>query len=314
MRSNQINIHDVARGKWKSILPALGVSMTHLTGKHGPCPMCGGKDRFRFDDRGGDGTYFCNQCGAGRGVDLVMGVLKIDFMAARKLILDESGHAPVEVARASRPDGEAATKIVDRIWCAAHPLNGIDAASKYLEQRGLALTVWPKLLRFHPRMSYVHDDKTVTYHPALVARFVSPDATSSTVQMIYLTDDGHKVDLPIVKKFAPVKVPMGGTVRLCPSAETMGIAEGIETALAAMILNGVPVWATLTAGAMVKWEPPQTARNIIVYADADSSFTGQASAFALAHRLKVEGYNVDVHVPHEIDVDWNDVLLAERAA
>lgn len=308
------NIHDVARGKWRSILPALGVPMSVLSGKHGPCPMCGGKDRFRFDDKGGDGSYYCNGCGAGRGVDLVMGVLGIDFSEARKRILQEAGGAPVQVARASRPDGVAAMKIIDAIWGGSHPLNGIDAASKYLRKRGLDLPQAPKMLRFNPRMRYVHDDKTTTYHPALVARFVSPDATGSTVQMIYLTDDGAKADLPNPKKFAPVKFPIGGAVRLCPSADTMGIAEGIETAMAAMILNNIPVWATLTAGAMVKWEPPQTARNIIVYADADSSYTGQASAYALAHRLKTEGYHVDVHVPSELDIDWNDVLMAERAA
>lgn len=311
MRSN---IHDIARGKWRSILPALGVPMSALKNTHGPCPMCGGVDRYRFDDKGGSGSYYCNQCGSGSGVDLVMGVLGIDFAEARKRILAEAGHAPVEVARASRPDGEAATKIVDGIWKSSLPLSGFDAASRYLAKRGLHVDPWPKLLRFHPRMRYVRDDKTVTYHPALVARFVSPDATASTVQMVYLTDNGDKADLSTVKKFAPVKFPAGGAVRLFPSAETMGIAEGVETALAASILNGLPVWAALTAGAMVKWEPPQTARNIIVYADADSSFTGQASAYALAHRLKVEGYHVDVHVPAELDVDWNDVLLAERVA
>lgn len=314
MRSSPTNVHDIARGKWRSILPALGISMSYLSGKHGPCPMCGGKDRWRFDDKGGDGSYYCNGCGAGRGVDLVMGVLNIDFSEARKLILREAGHAPVEVARASRPDGEAATKVVDAIWNGGHPLNGLDAASQYLRSRGLEFSPWPKLLRFHPRLRYVHDDKSTAYHPALLARFVSPDATASTVQMIYLTDDGQKADVPNVKKFAPVRFPMGGAVRLCPSAETMGIAEGIETAMAAMILNDIPVWAALTAGAMVKWEPPQTAKHIVVYADADRSFTGQASAFALAHRLKNEGYNVDVHVPAELDIDWNDVLLAERVA
>ena len=38
-----------AVGRWKSILPAFGVTPQQLTGKHGPCPLCGGKDRFRFD-------------------------------------------------------------------------------------------------------------------------------------------------------------------------------------------------------------------------------------------------------------------------
>lgn len=40
-----------ARGHWSRILPALGVTV--LKNRHQPCPVCAGKDRFRFDDREG---------------------------------------------------------------------------------------------------------------------------------------------------------------------------------------------------------------------------------------------------------------------
>ena len=33
--------------------------------------MCGGKDRFRFDNQNGRGTYICNQCGSGDGLELI---------------------------------------------------------------------------------------------------------------------------------------------------------------------------------------------------------------------------------------------------
>ncbi|MDW5657205.1 primase-helicase zinc-binding domain-containing protein, partial [Klebsiella pneumoniae] len=38
-----------ARGHWSRILPALGVKV--LKNRHQPCPVCAGKDRFRFDDQ-----------------------------------------------------------------------------------------------------------------------------------------------------------------------------------------------------------------------------------------------------------------------
>src|SRR5262245_52152034 len=60
-----------ARGRWREILPRLGIETRFLTNKHGPCPLCGGKDRYRFDDRDGEGTYFCGQCGAGTGLILL---------------------------------------------------------------------------------------------------------------------------------------------------------------------------------------------------------------------------------------------------
>ncbi|MFG0764316.1 DUF927 domain-containing protein [Aeromonas media] len=59
-----------ATGHWPDLLMAVGID-TPRGGKHGPCPTCGGKDRFRLDNKGGRGTWICNQCGAGDGLALV---------------------------------------------------------------------------------------------------------------------------------------------------------------------------------------------------------------------------------------------------
>jgi putative DNA primase/helicase len=56
-----------ARHRWREILPQLGIETRFLQNKHGPSPLCGGKDRFRFDDRDGTGSYYCNQCGPALG-------------------------------------------------------------------------------------------------------------------------------------------------------------------------------------------------------------------------------------------------------
>ena len=65
-------VSDVAAaavGQWPGLLAELGIEIPSR-GKHGPCPACGGQDRFRLDDTGGRGTFICNQCGAGDGLDL----------------------------------------------------------------------------------------------------------------------------------------------------------------------------------------------------------------------------------------------------
>lgn len=49
-----------ARGRWPDILCALGIADHHLKDEHGPCPGCGGRDRFRFDDRDQKGTWYCS--------------------------------------------------------------------------------------------------------------------------------------------------------------------------------------------------------------------------------------------------------------
>jgi hypothetical protein len=71
-----------ARGRWREILPQLGIESRFLTNKHGPCPLCGGKDRYRFDDKGGEGSYYCAQCGPGNGLILVRKKRGWDFKTA----------------------------------------------------------------------------------------------------------------------------------------------------------------------------------------------------------------------------------------
>jgi len=306
--SQRDDIHELARGRWRGVLMAAGINEKYLSGKNGPCPFCGGKDRWRWTNHEDGGGGICNACGFRTGVDLVMAALKIPFVEARKWILGQVGKAPLE---RSRPRNNAeGVKRLSKLWSEAHRLDGQDPASRYLAGRGIVMTEFPKLLRFHPRVGYLHDDKSVTYHPALLSKFVGPDAKAFTLHTTYLTPDGRKADVPKVKKLAPVPVPPGGAVRLDNSAETMGVAEGIETALSAMQIHQVPVWATLSTGCLVKWEPPPTAKNILIFADHDESFAGQAAAYPLAHKLAAKGLHVEVRMPPDLG-DWNDALVAD---
>lgn len=86
---NKDEISHAARGQWKCVLTQLfGVDSRLLSGKHCECPSCGGKDRFRFDDKDGTGSYYCNGCGAGDGLSLAVKVHG-DFYGAVKAIARE---------------------------------------------------------------------------------------------------------------------------------------------------------------------------------------------------------------------------------
>ena len=61
-----------ARGKWYGILRHFGIDDSFLRDRHGPCPLCAGKDRFRWDDKDGSGSYYCNTCGSGDGMKLAI--------------------------------------------------------------------------------------------------------------------------------------------------------------------------------------------------------------------------------------------------
>ena len=100
---------------------------------------------------------------------------------------------------------------------------------------------------------------------------------------------------------------MAAPFALPPPAAKMGIAEGIETALAASILFGMPVWAALNANRLAAWEPPAEAREVVIFADNDESFTGQLAAFDLEARIAAK-VRTTIETPVDTGSDWNDVL------
>lgn len=301
-------IQDRALGKWGDILPAIGIPRDFLTGRHGPCPLCGGgKDRWRWDNKGGAGTYYCSQCGNGSGVDLVMRFLKVQFLEARREI---EKHLPD--ARVSIP--KARTQIdlsrLERVWLQAQHMDGTDVASRYLAGRSIDVRRdWPSQVRLVHRALYRHEDGAKSEHPAMIARVLG-NTGGWTLHYTFLDEHGRKANVPVGKKLAAAKFPEGGAVRLARAAEVMGIAEGIETALSASILFGMPVWAALSAPPLARWKPPAEARSIFIFGDNDRNFTGQHASYALAQSLTAAGYDVEVHIPKQDDCDWNDILVA----
>jgi hypothetical protein len=97
--TNIDEIRERAHGHWPSIFDALGIEVG--TGKHRPCPVCGGRDRFRFDDKSGSGSWYCNVCDphAGDGFALVMNVRGCSFPEVLRLVagvfcVAQSSHVP----------------------------------------------------------------------------------------------------------------------------------------------------------------------------------------------------------------------------
>ncbi|MGQ3903891.1 DUF927 domain-containing protein [Mixta calida] len=79
-----------AANRWPMVLSQLGINVPRSPRQHAPCPACGGKDRFRFDDKGRD-SFFCNQCGAGDGLDLIQKVNQCGTTEAARMAADVLG-------------------------------------------------------------------------------------------------------------------------------------------------------------------------------------------------------------------------------
>jgi putative DNA primase/helicase len=304
------SVHEVAAGRWPGILAALGVlDERQLTGRHCPCPVCGGRDRFRFDDKDGRGTWFCSHCGAGNGVDLVLQAKGWDFKTAAKEIEQAAGVIPAGAAPTRHGESEKVEKL-RRVWSESRSPQAGDEAMRYLAGRGLSLAQLPEGVRLHPDLPYFDGEAFVGKFPAMVARVVAPDGSGLTLHRTYLKD-GHKAPVESAKKLMPGKSISGGAVRLSPASACIGIAEGIETALAASELFGLPVWSCISANGIETFEPPAGIEQVTIFADNDESFTGQRAAFAAAFRLKKRGIKVDVMIPDMLG-DWLDVLVSCR--
>jgi putative DNA primase/helicase len=271
--------------------------------------MCSGVDRFRFDDKEGHGTYFCNVCGAGDGIRFAMKFTGLPFPEAASRIDEIIRNVKPDSPRQQKPEmtEEQRTAMLRALWTEAKPLEDGDLATKYLSLRGLYADT--NELRYIPATN----DGCGGVRPAIVARVLTPDGKRvATLHRTFLRPDGlAKAEMASPRKLMPGTVPDGAAIRLGPVKEALGVAEGIETALAASELYELPVWATLNASLMAKWSPPEGVTEVCIFADNDEAFTGQAAAYSLAHRLK-RNFDVVVKVPNEPGTDWNDVLLAQR--
>lgn len=285
---------DAAQGKWSGILAHFGMDQRYLDKKHHDCPLCGdGKDRFRFTDHEGKGLWVCNQCGGGSGMDLLMRFTGKGFRELASEIDAIVGN--IGTVQPKPRDYAKARARIQEIYASAVETD-INPVRKYLRGRGLPSS---KALKYTPRLK-VWDGEKATYHPGMAALIMTQDGKCSGIHLTHLTEQGEKADVEPQKKIIKaVDNIKGGAIRLTPVYEHIGIAEGIETALAVMRDYRVPCWAAISATLMEGFEVPDGVKKVSIFADNDKTFTGQKAAYTLANRLS-RNYAVEVILPEFI--------------
>lgn len=302
-------VTDAARGKWPGVLAELGIPRQFLNGKNQPCPLCGGKDRARFSNKNGDGMFICNKCGAGSGLTLLMRFHGWEAIEAVRKVWQVLGQPLPERESAPERSDRAKREAMSRLWRSSSLVRPGDPVALYLGSRGI--TTLPSNIRYVERLIYAGEPPT--YHPAMIARVCAPDGGGTMLHRTYLTRDGHKAEVDVPRRMMPGTVVPGSAVRLMSPAEAIGVAEGIETALSAAEIFGLPCWAALNAQLLTRWEPPLGPRLIVIFGDNDASFAGQAAAYELARRLSGKGPEIEVRIPDQVGTDWNDVHQVRRS-
>lgn len=329
-----------AMGQWGGIFTILAPELKFAierAPRHVPCPVHGGKDGFRlYEDFEKTGGGICNTCGAfPNGFQILQWIRCWTFYQTLEAVSEVlNGGAPVVhcrenvkgfSSRSHRKDDGNLRRLLNRIGTEAIPLEAKEAepGRRYLESRGITILP-PSGLRYHPSLSYFdeEDGKEKGRFPGMVAMLSDGQGRPVTLHRIYLTQDGCKAPVAFPKKTMPypasVRELTGAAVRLGPAEDLLGVAEGIETALAVTQATGMTCWATTSATLLSKVILPAQVKRVVVWADNDSSKekAGQIAGTRLATRLVEEGMKARVQIPPpppkgQKSRDWADVLFEQ---
>lgn len=284
-------------------------------------------------------SYHCFGCGAhGDVITFVQRREGLSFPDAARRCAAEAGlAAELEGAAApapwaqrtpAQPEAKAARHddamkrigAAWRIWEKAEPIAPGGIVARYLQGRGLrdleqlAPVLRGALLR--------HPDTGEQRHPAMIARCDGPGGRFAGVHRTFLAmrPDGSVGKLQGVEN---AKLTLGdltsAAIRLHPAGARLGLAEGIETAIAAWNLSGVPCWACINTSNLKAAQLPFEVGEIIVFADRDKPHPkcpegwGLRAARDLCARVKGEAVRCDIRLPVAPFGDYADVAAARAA-
>lgn len=323
---------------WPETLQRCGIDARFLVNKQGPCPMHPeqGKTKFRFDNKGGHGTWICNDCGAGNGFTLLRAFTGLPDRDLLGMI--EGAHTTcatsVERPASTRQwesDLSDAEKLkrqerLRRAWQRSISIKDGSVVLLYLQHRvpglerdWISSSIRSAVMGFFDQDGVHRGDFNV-----MLAKAVGIDSgkrVAVTLHRTYLTADGKKAPFEKAKKQMPSHLKLNGAailVNTAPPGPKVYVAEGIETAFAivAMTGNQFPVYATLNAGNMALFQPQGHVKRVVICADHDAQNSkgqrvGILDANKLKDRLTSCGIESHVRYPKTEGMDWADVWLVK---
>jgi putative DNA primase/helicase len=184
---------------------------------------------------------------------------------------------------------------------------------RYLRARMPGIAEVPPVIRYIPTDDPYARHCSGSRRPVMVAAVEHTELGVVGAHRTWLALDGSaKANLdPVRISIGPIR---GGAVRFSPAADTLMVAEGIETALSVVQATAMPAWAALSTSGLVALVLPPVVRTVIILADHDVSGAGERAARIAAQRWLTEGRRVKIAMPREIGCDFNDLLLGQTDA
>ncbi|AUR94125.1 coil containing protein [Vibrio phage 1.191.O._10N.286.52.B4] len=254
------------QGQWRTVLENYSVKLPSNK-KHGACPVCGGKDRFRFDDKNGLGTWYCSQCPeqSGGGLKLLSMYLGKTTMATAKELVGDDLHrsiAPKRIHTVNHDEVRAAN--IEQAKKGAKLM--VDAATmaihSYMDNKGLS-GEW--LVNGEPMMS--REGITQPGELLLVPVYkASGSGITELVNVQKITKDGKKRPL------------FGGDMQgvhhvIDGATKNIAIAEGFATGVT---INQATKWKTYVsfntgnlAAAVKQAKDDHPYSSVIIFGDHD---------------------------------------------
>ncbi|WP_244967906.1 DUF7146 domain-containing protein [Xenorhabdus budapestensis] len=305
---NRIKTADAVIGRWPEIFAYY--KLPPVTGKNhfkGKCPICGQKGKFRIDDRDGRGTFICT-CNAGDGWKLLTLTQGKDYKTladAIDLLLGIQSDKRSVVKKETN-----ITKFRNKVTACYPNLSHLKGTQgeAYLRSRGIH--VLPA-----DNVKYCPDQPV--YQGKLQALWSLVTDAKGTLCYLHRTylDGDRKADITPQKKLDATQEDsyrlhaQSLAIRLFPVDSTLGIAEGIETALSCKQIYGVNTWSVVHAGFMERFLVPKGVKHLIIFADNDWSATGEAAAYICANKNLLANNDIEkVSVRYPDLGDFNDLL------
>lgn len=328
-------IHEVMKGRWGYFyadrFPDLREAMDRGN-TQGPCPVCGGRTRFKFfKDWQSSGGGMCQRCGTfAGGYFLTEWLLGTTQAASRELHewLRQESRSGSSAKIARKPvvdipkDNAKAQAYNQKLWAECLPLTEDCPPVKYLRSRGIAMPLiqFPSanVMRWHPNANYHATDEEAkekghrySRFPALMSKVVKGGKVVALHRIYVLKTGLGKADILQPKKLTTGSQTLisGCAIPLYkPLDGKLGVCEGVETALAIRMLFGISVWPCISDSFMgaVDWETVLTKKDsagkqlvteLHIFEDKDVNKAGQIAALKLQDRAKAAGVTVIRHAP-----------------